>query len=63
MYTSGNPEISLFRIQHVSVCVRPRAPPFARKDEIADWAMKTRDKTPYLDPVLCRKTGLSGPSA
>ena len=22
---------------------------FARKDEIADWAMKTRDQTPYLD--------------
>ena len=29
---------------------------FARKDEIADWAMKTRDKTPYLD----RGSGLAG---
>jgi len=22
---------------------------FARKDEVAHWAMKTRDATPYLD--------------
>ena len=36
---------------------------FARKDEIADWAMKTRDKTPYLDRGPVGKTGLSGPSA
>jgi peptidoglycan/xylan/chitin deacetylase (PgdA/CDA1 family) len=36
---------------------------FARKDEIADWAMKTRDKTPYLDRGPVQKTGLSGPSA
>jgi len=36
---------------------------FARKDEVADWAMKTRDKTPYLDRGPVQKTGLSGPSA
>jgi hypothetical protein len=36
---------------------------FARKDEIADWAMKTRDKTPCLDRGPVQKTGLSGPSA
>jgi hypothetical protein len=36
---------------------------FARKDEIADWALKTRDKTPYLDRGPVQKTGLSGPSA
>src|SRR5262245_49388547 len=36
---------------------------FARKDEIADWAMKTRDRTPYLDRGPVQKTGLSGPSA
>jgi peptidoglycan/xylan/chitin deacetylase (PgdA/CDA1 family) len=36
---------------------------FARKDEIADWAMKTRDQTPYLDRGPVTKTGLSGPAA
>ena len=36
---------------------------FARKDEIADWALKTRDKTPYLDRGPVQQTGLSGPSA
>jgi peptidoglycan/xylan/chitin deacetylase (PgdA/CDA1 family) len=36
---------------------------FARKDEIADWALKTRDKTPYLDRGPVQTTGLSGPSA
>jgi hypothetical protein len=36
---------------------------FARKDEVADWALKTRDKTPYLDRGPVQKTGLGGPSA
>ena len=36
---------------------------FARKDEIADWALKTRNITPYLDRGPVQKTGLSGPSA
>ena len=36
---------------------------FARKDEIADWAMKTRGMTPVLDRGPVGKTGLSGPAA
>jgi peptidoglycan/xylan/chitin deacetylase (PgdA/CDA1 family) len=35
---------------------------FARKGEIADWAMKTRRQTPYLDRGPVTKTGLSGPA-
>ena len=35
---------------------------FARKGEIADWAMKTRSQTPYLDRGPVTKTGLSGPA-
>jgi peptidoglycan/xylan/chitin deacetylase (PgdA/CDA1 family) len=35
---------------------------FARKDEIADWALKTRKITPYLDRGPVTKTGLSGPA-
>ena len=35
---------------------------FARKDEIADWAMKTSNQTPYLDRGPVSKTGLSGPA-
>jgi hypothetical protein len=35
---------------------------FARKGEIADWAMKTRSQTPYLDRGPVGKTGLSGPA-
>jgi peptidoglycan/xylan/chitin deacetylase (PgdA/CDA1 family) len=34
---------------------------FARKDAIADWAMKTRGTTPVLDRGPVSKTGLSGP--
>jgi hypothetical protein len=37
--------------------------PAARKNEIADRALKTLDKTPYLDRGPAQKTGLSGPSA
>ena len=36
---------------------------FARKDEIADWALKTRGTTPFLDRGPVDKTGLSGPAA
>jgi peptidoglycan/xylan/chitin deacetylase (PgdA/CDA1 family) len=35
---------------------------FARKDEIADWALKTRGTTPVLDRGPVGKTGLSGPA-
>jgi hypothetical protein len=30
--------------------------------QIADWAMKTRRQTPYLDRGSVTKTGLSGPA-
>ena len=36
---------------------------FARKDEIADWAVKTRRHTPVLDRGPVGKSGLSGPAA
>jgi peptidoglycan/xylan/chitin deacetylase (PgdA/CDA1 family) len=36
---------------------------FARKCEIADWAMKTGKQTPYLDRGAVIATGLSGPAA
>ena len=35
---------------------------FARKDEIADWAMTARAQTPYLDRGRVGETGLSGPA-
>lgn len=36
---------------------------FARKDEIADWALKTRNQTPVLDRGPVTVSGLSGPAA
>ena len=36
---------------------------FARKDEIADWALKTRKQTPVLDRGPVGISGLSGPAA
>ena len=36
---------------------------FARKDEIADWAIETRGTTPFLHRGPVGKTGLSGPAA
>src|SRR6516162_2789647 len=36
---------------------------FARKDQIADWAIKTRGTTPFLDRGPVGETGLSGPAA
>jgi peptidoglycan/xylan/chitin deacetylase (PgdA/CDA1 family) len=36
---------------------------FARKDEIANWALKTRDQTPVLDRGPVSVSGLSGPAA
>lgn len=35
---------------------------FARKDEIADWALKTRNQTPVLDRGPVGVSGLSGPA-
>ncbi|GAA4995246.1 hypothetical protein [Actinopolymorpha pittospori] len=36
---------------------------FARKDEIADWALRTRDQTPVLDRGPARVHGLPGSAA
>jgi peptidoglycan/xylan/chitin deacetylase (PgdA/CDA1 family) len=36
---------------------------FARKDEIADWALKARQHTPVLDRGPVGISGLSGPAA
>ena len=36
---------------------------FARKDEIAEWAIKTRSQTPVLNRGPIGVSGLSGPAA
>ncbi|GAA3055058.1 polysaccharide deacetylase family protein [Pseudonocardia yunnanensis] len=36
---------------------------FARKDEVADWALETRDRTPVLDRGPANVHGLPGPAA